>query len=884
MSRVLALVGSSSACRVRLRDASVSKYHCSLVGTPAGVWVVDLLSRTGTCLNGQPIRWALLSEGDRLQVGMYVLRVWYENGSTATPPFGFSEIRLGTPEEPAEDTAGLGRRSTRSWDGQGADEQLSPPWPPPVTAPAPAGLPVLLPGNGSTRALAVPLAEPSATEVSVRVPALQEERDQAWERQRDAEVLRQQLVDSQAECDRLRAQAGALASQVAEMADLQAQLEAAQARAGELEVVRAERDQWQTQTQAFQDRLASDASELEEWRQRFEAVRPQLIGEREAVHAAGARLDQESATLPGVRADLAARNAEYDSVLQRLQEAQDKLARVQDEARGLQARLEVAEACAGELEVVRAERDRWQAQTQAIQADLVSGAAEREQLGCLVADLRAAEVERDRLQTEQQASLDAAEQAWARVSGLERTLTEATAAHEKTLEEAHARWASERQALEALFEQERQARSGAVQAAVRDVQARSDSQREEWRQRLEGAEHQFAREREILRQQLADARAEHDLLRDRAQGLKGQATSADRLRAEFQAAAAETERLRGQLQAAELRAGELEAVRAECGRWQDEARTSRAGLERADAELQRLGGLAGELDAVRAERDRLAAKHQDAIQAAEQLQTRVGELERSLAEAAAAHEAGRAHLTQALEDAGNRWESERQALEARLEQERLAQAEAEARAVQARDAERQEWRQQLEIAERQFARERETLQEREEQARRQAAILREERDSLASLLDEAGRAAEELAQQARPLRAEIDRERAHADEQRRRRAVLEQELQAARAEAAAERERLATVHNSPGPIVEQAPAVTADAGGEKTVEHQPAPGTTPAVEADAGEAPPPPDTPHGLPAPVGGRSSEEYLHRYMRWQEGKQQGLWQKVFNFVRRK
>src|SRR5262249_32691369 len=180
---------------------------------------------------------------------------------------------------------------------------------------------------------------------------------------------------------------------------------------------------------------------------------------------------------------------------------------------------EAAEARAAELDIVRAERDRWQAQTQALQADLVSDAAEREQLGRLVADLRVAEVERDRLQTEQQASLHSAEQAWERASDRERTLTEATAAHEKTLEEARACWASERQALEALFEQERQTRNGAVQAAVRDVQARTAAEREEWRQRLEGAERQFAREREALRQQLADARAEHELLRDRVQGL-----------------------------------------------------------------------------------------------------------------------------------------------------------------------------------------------------------------------------------------------------------------------------------------------------------------------------------------------------------------------------
>src|SRR4051794_19103488 len=113
MNRVLVLVGSSSACRVRLRDPSVSRVHCSLVGTPAGVWVVDLLSRTGTSLNGNPVRWALVKGGDRLQVGPYVLRLWYEGGSTATPPAGLSGSRAGTPVQPAADTAESEQRPAR---------------------------------------------------------------------------------------------------------------------------------------------------------------------------------------------------------------------------------------------------------------------------------------------------------------------------------------------------------------------------------------------------------------------------------------------------------------------------------------------------------------------------------------------------------------------------------------------------------------------------------------------------------------------------------------------------------------------------------------------------------------------------------------------------
>ncbi len=78
MNRVVALVGRSKRCRVSVVDPSVSLLHCSLVRTPLGLWVVDLLSRTGTFLNGQPVQCDRIREGDRLQVGNYELRFWYQ--------------------------------------------------------------------------------------------------------------------------------------------------------------------------------------------------------------------------------------------------------------------------------------------------------------------------------------------------------------------------------------------------------------------------------------------------------------------------------------------------------------------------------------------------------------------------------------------------------------------------------------------------------------------------------------------------------------------------------------------------------------------------------------------------------------------------------------
>ena len=72
---MLALVGRSSACHVRLVDGAVSAYQAALVRTPEGPWVVDLLGRGGTLVNGVAARFARLRDGDELQFGPYRLRV-----------------------------------------------------------------------------------------------------------------------------------------------------------------------------------------------------------------------------------------------------------------------------------------------------------------------------------------------------------------------------------------------------------------------------------------------------------------------------------------------------------------------------------------------------------------------------------------------------------------------------------------------------------------------------------------------------------------------------------------------------------------------------------------------------------------------------------------
>jgi pSer/pThr/pTyr-binding forkhead associated (FHA) protein len=121
VNRMVVLVGSSPSCRIRTKHPSVSRFHCSLVWTPLGVWLVDLLGREGTHLNGGQISYARLADGDEVIVGTYRMRVHYRDAGSS------SDIRLpALPEKPvlagqSTDTS-LAHLSTRL--GAGPEAQL----------------------------------------------------------------------------------------------------------------------------------------------------------------------------------------------------------------------------------------------------------------------------------------------------------------------------------------------------------------------------------------------------------------------------------------------------------------------------------------------------------------------------------------------------------------------------------------------------------------------------------------------------------------------------------------------------------------------------------------------------------------------------------------
>jgi pSer/pThr/pTyr-binding forkhead associated (FHA) protein len=86
VNRLLTLAGTSAQCKIRLQHPGVSRCHCCLLHTPEGVWVVDLLSRSGLVHNGRRVPWARLEDGDRLKLGSVLIRPWYDQvGPTAAP-------------------------------------------------------------------------------------------------------------------------------------------------------------------------------------------------------------------------------------------------------------------------------------------------------------------------------------------------------------------------------------------------------------------------------------------------------------------------------------------------------------------------------------------------------------------------------------------------------------------------------------------------------------------------------------------------------------------------------------------------------------------------------------------------------------------------------
>ncbi len=121
VNRLIVLGGSSSACKLRLQDPSVSSIHFSLILAQDGLWSADLAGRNGIAVNDRPVSYEKLNDRDELHVGTFVLRVHYaEESRGLVPANSTAEIDLGA------DTVAVARKTDEA--RAAADASLAEAW------------------------------------------------------------------------------------------------------------------------------------------------------------------------------------------------------------------------------------------------------------------------------------------------------------------------------------------------------------------------------------------------------------------------------------------------------------------------------------------------------------------------------------------------------------------------------------------------------------------------------------------------------------------------------------------------------------------------------------------------------------------------------------
>ena len=76
--RVVTLIGSRDGCKLVLKNKRVDPAHLAIIHTGLEVLAVDLLTRTGTMLNGLKMQYERLRHGDQLTLGPWVFTVSIE--------------------------------------------------------------------------------------------------------------------------------------------------------------------------------------------------------------------------------------------------------------------------------------------------------------------------------------------------------------------------------------------------------------------------------------------------------------------------------------------------------------------------------------------------------------------------------------------------------------------------------------------------------------------------------------------------------------------------------------------------------------------------------------------------------------------------------------
>ncbi|MCP4593112.1 MAG: FHA domain-containing protein [bacterium] len=82
LRRAVALVGSRPGCKITLKHSSVAAVHCAIVNTGESVYLRDLMSKTGTFLNGLRAECEPLSDGDIIRIADWEINVELRDAPT----------------------------------------------------------------------------------------------------------------------------------------------------------------------------------------------------------------------------------------------------------------------------------------------------------------------------------------------------------------------------------------------------------------------------------------------------------------------------------------------------------------------------------------------------------------------------------------------------------------------------------------------------------------------------------------------------------------------------------------------------------------------------------------------------------------------------------
>ena len=100
---VLVLGGRSKRCGIRFESDHAAKFNCTLLRTPKGLWITNVLPTDGAKVNGAFCRFTRLEDEDVVQLGHLSMRVMYNataNATLVSASSGQGMVSLGPANQP----------------------------------------------------------------------------------------------------------------------------------------------------------------------------------------------------------------------------------------------------------------------------------------------------------------------------------------------------------------------------------------------------------------------------------------------------------------------------------------------------------------------------------------------------------------------------------------------------------------------------------------------------------------------------------------------------------------------------------------------------------------------------------------------------------------